>query len=65
VFEPTIIEEGAAIGANSTIVCGVTIGKDAMIGAGSVVTRDIPAGARAFGNPARVVGRAPDANTPR
>ena len=59
VFEPTVIEEGVAIGANSTIICGVTIGKDAMIGAGSVVTRDIPPGAKAFGNPARVVGKAP------
>lgn len=58
-FEPTIIEEGVAIGANSTIICGVTIGKDAMIGAGSVVTRDIPPGTKAFGNPARVVGPAP------
>ncbi|MBB4051294.1 acetyltransferase-like isoleucine patch superfamily enzyme [Devosia subaequoris] len=59
VFEPTVIEEGVAIGANSTIICGVTIGKDAMIGAGSVVTRDIPRGTKAFGNPARVVGKAP------
>ncbi|MGK2226384.1 acyltransferase [Devosia sp. J2-20] len=65
VFEPTVVEEGVAIGANSTIICGVTIGKDAMIGAGSVVTRDIPAGAKAFGNPARVVGRAPDSERSR
>ena len=59
VFEPTVVKEGAAIGANSTIICGVTIGRDAMIGAGSVVTRNIPDGAKAFGNPARVVGQAP------
>lgn len=51
---PTLIKEGASIGANSIIVCGVTIGKKAMIGAGSVVTKDIPPYAVAYGNPAKV-----------
>lgn len=51
----TIIKKGASIGANSTIVCGHTIGENAMIGAGSVVTKDIPAGEVWFGNPARYV----------
>ena len=51
----TIIKKGASIGANSTIVCGHTIGENAMIGAGSVVTKDVPAGEVWFGNPARYV----------
>ena len=50
---PTRVGVGAAIGANSTIRCGVTIGKWAMVGAGSVVTKDVPAYALVFGNPAR------------
>jgi UDP-2-acetamido-3-amino-2,3-dideoxy-glucuronate N-acetyltransferase len=49
----TLIKKGASIGANSTIVCGHTIGENAMIGAGSVVTKDIPPHALAFGNPAK------------
>ncbi|MBN1230772.1 MAG: N-acetyltransferase [Anaerolineales bacterium] len=52
----THVHYGAAIGANSTIRCGVTIGKWALIGAGSVVTKDIPPYSLAYGNPARVVG---------
>lgn len=50
-----IIEEGAKIGANSTILPGLIIGKNALIGAGSVVTQNIPANAVAAGNPARVI----------
>src|SRR5262249_52006444 len=50
---PTLVRRGASIGANATIVCGVTIGEDALVGAGSVVTRDVPAGAVVRGNPAR------------
>lgn len=52
----TRICRGASIGANSTIVCGNEIGEYAMIGAGSVVSRDIPPHALAVGNPARIVG---------
>lgn len=50
----TLICRGAALGANSTIVCGVTIGPWAMVGAGSVVSRDVPAYGLAWGNPARL-----------
>ncbi len=50
---PTIVEEGASIGSGVTILCDVTIGTGAIIGAGSVVTRDIPAGEIWAGNPAR------------
>ncbi|MCD6357355.1 MAG: N-acetyltransferase [Thermoproteales archaeon] len=53
---PTIIEEGASIGANATIVCGVRIGKYAMVGAGAVVTRDVPPHGLVYGNPARLRG---------
>jgi len=52
---PTLIRRGAAIGSNATILAGITIGERALIGAGAVVTADIPAGAIAAGNPARVV----------
>ena len=50
---PTRVETGAAIGANTTIVCGVTIGAWAMIGSGSVVSRSVPPYALVYGNPAR------------
>ena len=52
----TLIRRGASLGANSTIVCGITIGEWAMIGAGSVVTRDVPSYGLARGNPARLSG---------
>ena len=52
-FRPTLVKKGATIGANATIVCGNTIGRYALIGAGSVVTSDIPDYALAYGNPAR------------
>lgn len=52
-MEQTIVKKGASIGANATIICGVTIGEGAMIGAGSVVTKDVPAGETWVGNPAR------------
>lgn len=54
-FYKTILKKGCSIGANSTIVCGITIGEKAMIGAGSVVTKDIPAGELWVGNPAKFV----------
>ncbi len=50
----TLIRRGASIGSGSTILAGVTIGENAMVGAGSVVTRDVPANTIAAGNPARV-----------
>lgn len=55
-YRPTIVKRGASIGANATIVCGNTIGRYAFIGAGSVVTKDIPDYALVVGNPARIVG---------
>ena len=55
-FRPTRVEKGASIGANATIVCGHTIGRYAMIGAGAVVTKDVPPYALVMGNPARQVG---------
>lgn len=54
---PTRVENGASIGANATIVCGVTIGEYAMVAAGSVVTKDIPPFTLVRGNPARAVAR--------
>jgi UDP-2-acetamido-3-amino-2,3-dideoxy-glucuronate N-acetyltransferase len=52
----TLIEKGATVGANATVVCGIRIGAYAMIGAGAVVTRDVPSYAICYGNPARVRG---------
>jgi acetyltransferase-like isoleucine patch superfamily enzyme len=51
----TLIKRGASIGSGTTLLCGVTIGENAMIGAGSVVTKDVPPGAVVAGNPARVM----------
>ncbi len=56
VLVPTLVRRGASIGANATIVCGVTVGEWAMIGAGSVVSRSVPAYGLAIGNPARLRG---------
>ena len=53
---PTRIRRGAALGANATIVCGVTVGEWAMVGSGSVVTRDVPDHGLVRGNPARLAG---------
>lgn len=52
----TLVKEGASLGANSTIVCGITIGKFAFIGAGAVVTKDVPDFALVVGNPAKIKG---------
>jgi len=58
--EPTVVKKGASIGSNSTILSHVTIGENAIIGAGSVVTKDIPPNTIVAGNPARII-RAIDA----
>lgn len=52
----TLVKKGASIGANATIVCGIVIGEYAMIGSGSVVTRDVANNALVVGNPARIIG---------
>lgn len=52
----TLVKEGASLGANCTIVCGITIGRNAFVGAGAVVTKDVPDFALVVGNPARVKG---------
>ncbi len=52
----TLLKKGASVGANATIICGVTIGEYSMVGAGSVVTRNVPAYAMVKGNPAKVSG---------
>ena len=53
---PTYVKKGASIGASTVIICGVTIGEHAMIGAGSVVTKDIPPHVLAYGNPTKIRG---------
>lgn len=55
-FRPTRVEKGASIGANATVVCGCVIGAYALIGAGAVVTKDVPPYALVVGNPARQTG---------
>jgi UDP-2-acetamido-3-amino-2,3-dideoxy-glucuronate N-acetyltransferase len=59
-FLRTVIEDGASLGANCTILPGLRIGAKAMVGAGAVVTRDVEPGAVVVGNPARRVGTVPD-----
>jgi UDP-2-acetamido-3-amino-2,3-dideoxy-glucuronate N-acetyltransferase len=55
-YKQTLVKRGASIGANATVVCGTTIGRYAFIGAGSVITRDVPDYALMYGNPARQHG---------
>jgi len=55
-YKPTIVRKGATIGANATIVCGITLGNYSFIGAGAVVTKDVPDYALVIGNPARQTG---------
>jgi len=55
-YKKTLVKEGASLGANCTIVCGITIGKYAFVGAGAVVTKSVPDYALVVGNPARIVG---------
>lgn len=54
-IETTLVKKGAAIGAGSTIRCGITIGEHALVGAGSVVTKDVPSHTTVVGNPARIL----------
>ncbi len=55
---PTLVKRGASIGSGATLLCGITVGEGAMIGAGSVVTKDVPTGATVAGNPARLMKKA-------
>lgn len=55
-FKRTVVRKGSSIGANATIVCGVTLGANSFIGAGAVVTRDVPDHGLVYGNPARLKG---------
>ena len=56
-YKKTLVKKSVSIGANATIVCGITIGEYAMIGSGAVVTKDIPAYSLVIGNPGRVIGK--------
>ena len=56
-YSKTLVKKSASIGANATIICGVTIGEYAMIGSGAVVTKDVPPYALVIGNPGRIVGK--------
>lgn len=55
-YTPTLVKRGVSIGANATVVCGITLGEYAFVGAGAVVTKSVPAYALVVGNPARHVG---------
>jgi len=55
-YKKTLLKKGATIGANSTIVCGITLGRYVFVGAGAVVTKDMPDYAMVYGNPARIKG---------
>ncbi len=56
-YKKTVLKKGCSIGANATIICGVTIGEYALVGAGSVVTKDVPPYALVYGVPAHVMGK--------
>ncbi|MEO7961633.1 MAG: acyltransferase [Ginsengibacter sp.] len=56
-FRPTKVRKGASIGANATIMCGVEIGEYSMVGAGSVITKNVPANMLVLGNPGRVISK--------
>jgi acetyltransferase-like isoleucine patch superfamily enzyme len=57
---PTMIKSGASIGSSATLLCGITVGENAIVGAGSVVTKDVPANTIVAGNPAKIVRRIKD-----
>lgn len=65
VITPTLVRYGASIGTNAVLVCGITVGRWAMIGAGAVVTRDVPDYGLVVGNPARLIGYVDEAGTRR
>jgi len=52
---PTVVKRGASVGSGATVLCGVTIGEQAIVGAGAVVTADVSPGATVAGNPARAI----------
>jgi acetyltransferase-like isoleucine patch superfamily enzyme len=60
---PTIVKKGASIGSGSTILCNITIGEKAIVGAGSVVTKDVPPNTIVVGNPARIVRKIEEERT--
>jgi acetyltransferase-like isoleucine patch superfamily enzyme len=55
VCAPTVVKRGASIGSGAVLLCGITIGENAMVGAGSVVTKDVPPDSTVAGNPARII----------
>ncbi|MBQ9625037.1 MAG: N-acetyltransferase [Clostridia bacterium] len=56
-LEETVVKKGASIGTGAVILCGVTVGENALVGAGSVVTKDVPANAVVAGNPAKIINK--------
>jgi acetyltransferase-like isoleucine patch superfamily enzyme len=64
VCQPTLVKRGASIGSSATLLCGITVGEHAIVGAGSVVTKDVPPYAVVAGNPARVLRILQKANEP-
>ena len=55
-YSKTLVKKSASIGANATILCGITIGEYALVGSGAVVTKNVPAHALVIGNPGKIVG---------
>ena len=56
-YQKTLIKQGATLGANSTIICGITINENSLIGAGSVVTKNVKKNCVVVGNPAKIIGK--------